>query len=471
MCGVFGIIGHPNAKQILPTVMMSLQHRGHDAAGVAGFVANDPKCIETIKGVGKVANVVTPERMEKFIGNAFIAHTRYSTRNESTSTREIHPHWAQSMLGRIVIVTNGDLLNVEELKAFITEQNVKTYTNNDAEVIAALINIQIRHYHKSMMESIQTVMGQIKGGYAALVMSEDEDSIYAFRDPSGIRPMHYCQFHMDGEHGVAIASETCAFDIIQRYNLSIFPESDNAFEVREVKPGEILAIGPDSKIDRAQFVHGKQQNIGCVFESIYFSRPDSLQRGESFQVIRERMGAALHRQRPVEADLVTAVPKGGIPSAVGYAQESGLPYAVAILEEPSTGGLRSFTTNDRDRNALARMKYNVLCDVVKDKRVVVIDDSIVRGTTAKLLVKSLFLAGAKEVHLRIPCPPYSHPCHYGIQTKDPETLLSHGKTEEEICQVLGATSLHYLTLEGLYEAIGQERPLFCDECLSGEEPF
>ena len=471
MCGVFGIAGHPEAKHILPTVLMSLQHRGHDAAGVAGVVDTDPNCIDTLKGAGKINNILTAEGMEKFVGDCFIAHTRYSTRNAAKSVREIHPHWAQSMLGRIVIVTNGDILNVDELLAYVKEQNTKVYTKNDAELIAALINIERRQNGREMSEAIHHAMSRVKGGFAGVVMSEDENKIYAFRDPWGIRPLHLCEFKIGGQKAVAVASETCAFDTIQRYNLSKYPDMSITAETRAVKPGEILSFDASGKIENSFFQNPPSTNIGCVFEAIYFARPDSMLNGESFQVIRERMGVELFKEQSIDADLVTAVPKGGIPAAVGYAKASGLPYSVAILEEPTTGGLRSFITTKDERQAFARMKYSVLGDVIKGKRIVVIDDSIVRGTTAKLLVKSLFLAGAKEVHLRIPAPPYDHPCHYGIETKDPESLISHGRTEAEICEILGATSLHYLSITGLYNAIGEKRELFCDECLSGQSPI
>jgi amidophosphoribosyltransferase len=471
MCGVFGIIGHPEAKAFFPTVLASLQHRGHDAAGMAGCVAEHPNWLETVKGIGKVATVITPAAMEKFTGNAFIGHTRYSTRNTATSVREIHPHWAQSMLGKMAIVTNGDLINVDDLLRQIEQQKVKVYTNNDAEIMAALINIQIRRNGKKIFQAVKETMRQIRGGYAALLMMEDDDRIFAFRDPWGIRPLHMSEFVINGQKCVAFASETCAFDIIQRYNYAKYPDHKVAYTHRELRPGEIIAADALSNLESTLFKESTIDRIGCVFETIYFSRPDSRQRGQSFQVLREQMGLELYRESPVEADLVTSVPKGGIPSAVGYARAAQLPYSVAILEEPTTGGLRSFTTNPSERLALATMKYNILPDVVANQRLIVIDDSIVRGTTTKLLVKNLFLAGAREVHLRIPCPPYNFPCHYGIETRDPETLISHHRTVDEICRIIGATSLAYLSLGGLYRAIGQDRSLFCDECLSARSPF
>ncbi|OGH04739.1 MAG: hypothetical protein A2600_02995 [Candidatus Lambdaproteobacteria bacterium RIFOXYD1_FULL_56_27] len=470
MCGVFGFTGHPEAKQILPTILASLQHRGHDSCGVAGFVAQDPSCIDTLKEMGRASRTMNPQKLEKFMGSSFIAHTRYSTRNSSTSVREVHPHWAQSMQGRMVIVTNGDLLNVEELLEYLKHRKVKVYTKNDAEILAALINVQIRLRGLSMGNAISEVMGLAQGGYAGVVMTEDDPNIYAFRDPWGIRPLHFAEFAVGGQLCRAVSSETCTFDLIQRYDVVKYPDG-KGYTSREVGPGEILCFS-EQGVPTSSFLQTRVPGrIGCVFEAIYFSRPDSLQRGESFQALRERMGRELFLEAPVEADLVTAVPKGGIPAAIGFAKASGLPYNVAILEEPSTGGLRSFTTNPQDRMALAKMKYSILRDMVEGQRVVVVDDSIVRGTTAKLLVKSLYENGAKEVHLRIPCPPYNWPCHYGIETKDPKTLISHGKTNDEICAALGADSLYYLGIEGLYRAIRQERGLFCDECLSGRTPF
>ena len=471
MCGVLGIIGHPQAKKFFPTVLASLQHRGHDAAGIAGFVDQQPSCIETVKGLGKIPSVITQSEMEKFIDAAFIGHTRYSTRNESGSIREIHPHWAQSMRGKLAIVSNGDIINVDELVDHVNEMETKVYTRNDAEIMAALINIQIRKNGKKVFQAISETMKVLRGGYAALLMMEDDSRLFAFRDPHGIRPLHLGEFVINGQKCVAIASETCAFDIIQRYNNALYPEHDVSFTCREVQPGEIIAADDGSMIESTFFNDTTNENIGCVFEGIYFSRPDSKQRGESFQVLRERMGIQLYKEAPIEADLVTSVPKGGIPSAIGFSKASQLPYCIAILEEPSTGGTRSFITNDRDRRKLAVMKYNILRDVIQGKKIVVIDDSIVRGTTSKLLVKNLFTAGAQEVHLRIPCPPYNHPCRYGIETRDPQTLISHNRTVEQIRHQLGATSLAYLSISGLYDAIQQDRSLFCDECLSGKMPF
>ncbi|MBU2646854.1 amidophosphoribosyltransferase [bacterium] len=471
MCGVFGIVGHPQAKQFFSTVLASLQHRGHDGAGMAGFLTKSPACLETVKGIGKVATVITEDALRKFDGTTFIGHTRYSTRNEPGSIREIHPHWAQSMRGKLAIVSNGDIINIEELKNHVKALEVKVYTSNDAEMIATLINIQIRRVGKKVFQAINESMKQLRGGYAALVIMEDDDRIFAFRDPWGIRPLHVAEFDISGRKCVAFASETCTFDVIQRYNEAAYPENNISFTHRAVRPGEVVAADTNGLLETSLFKDPPADRIGCVFESIYFSRPDSRQMGESFQVLRERMGMELFKESPIDADLVTSVPKGGIPSAVGFAKASGLPYSISILEEPTTGGKRSFTTNPDERQALATMKYNILPDVVAGKRMIVIDDSIVRGTTTRLLVRNLFKAGAKEIHLRIPCPPYNYPCHYGIETRDPETLISHNRTVDEICREIGATSLTYLSLEGLYRAIGKDRSQFCDECLSNRSPF
>ncbi|MFH2133229.1 MAG: amidophosphoribosyltransferase [bacterium] len=438
---------------------------------MAGFLTENLTCLETVKGIGKVATVITEDALKKFNGTTFIGHTRYSTRNEPGSIREIHPHWAQSMRGKLAIVSNGDIINIEELKNHVKALEVKVYTSNDAEMIATLINIQIRRVGKKVFQAINESMKQLRGGYAALVIMEDDDRIFAFRDPWGIRPLHVAEFDISGRKCVAFASETCTFDVIQRYNEAAYPENNISFTHRAVMPGEVVAADTNGLLETSLFKDPPADRIGCVFESIYFSRPDSRQMGESFQVLRERMGMELFKESPIDADLVTSVPKGGIPSAVGFAKASGLPYSISILEEPTTGGKRSFTTNPDERQALATMKYNILPDVVAGKRMIVIDDSIVRGTTTRLLVRNLFKAGAKEIHLRIPCQPNNYPCHYGIETRDPETLISHNRTVDEICREIGATSLTYLSLEGLYKAIGKDRSQFCDECLSNRSPF
>lgn len=471
MCGVFGITGHPLAKNFLVLAMRALQHRGHDGAGVAGLISEEPRCVETVKGVGKVTQILTPERLSKFEGTTYIGHTRYATRNPSTSSREIHPHWAQSLQGRMAIVSNGDLLDVPEHRDYLESLGVKTYTSNDAEMIAGLVNYETHVNKNDIVSSILATIPRLKGGYAALMMVEQNDLLIAFRDPWGIRPLHLAEFGINDQKFVVFSSETCSFDIIKRYGLSQFPSDDFSYSQREVLPGEVVTVNPKGEIRSTEFLSTPSKNQGCVFESIYFSRPDSMMGGTSFQTQRELMGKELYKEAPIEADLVTAVPKGGIPSAVGFAKASGANYSVAILEEPSTGGIRSFTTNDNDRHSLASLKYNILADVVKGKKLVVVDDSIVRGTTMRLLVKSLFDAGALEVHLRIPCPPYSYPCNYGIETKDPTSLISHGKEVPDICNELGATSLAYLSIEGLYKALGKKQELFCDECLSGKSPI
>jgi len=328
MCGVFGIVGHPQSRLFFSTVLASLQHRGHDAAGMAGFLTATPSCIETVKGIGKVANVITPQSFDKFGGTTFIGHTRYSTRNEPGSTKEIHPHWAQSMRGKLAIVSNGDIINIEELRQHVNEMNVKVYTANDAEMMAALINIQLRKLGKKVFQSIKESIKQLQGGYAALVIMEDDSRIFAFRDPWGIRPLHMGEFVINGQKCVAFASETCSFDVIQRYNQARYPDHTISFKHREVLPGEVVAADADATVESSLFRDPPADRIGCVFESIYFSRPDSRQRGESFQVLRERMGMELHRESPIDADMVTSVPKGGIPAAVGFAKASRLPYSM-----------------------------------------------------------------------------------------------------------------------------------------------
>ncbi len=471
MCGIFGITGNKHGKLLFPLSLKALQHRGHDAAGVAGFTSKNPYTIEGVKGLGKVSNHVNTKTLEKFLSNTLIGHTRYATRNQASSSREIHPHFRYSLQGKVALVTNGDLKYTDDNLAYLKKHNVRLYTGNDAEMIASLIQLKYDLGEGSMSEVIAKVMPELQGGFSALLLHEDKDCMYAFRDPWGIRPLYVATFVVDGEKSYAVSSETCSFDLIHRYHNHTCEDENTEMSYRAVAPGEIIVLEKGKEIQSSFIAERKEKNIGCVFETVYFSRPDSKQDYESFQKIRQRMGEMLYEENPIEADIVTAVPKGGIPAAVGYACKSKTPYAIGVLEEPSNGGVRSFITNEGDRKSLARMKYNILNDIVEAKRVVVVDDSIVRGTTAKLLVKNLFEAGAKEVHLRIPCPPYSFACHYGVETKDPEKLISHKATVDEICKKLGATSLCYLSLDGLYKAIGKERNLFCDECLTNKQPF
>lgn len=471
MCGVFGIIGHPKATAFLPTVLMSLQHRGHDSAGIAGFKTKAPSSLEVVKNVGKVDTVITPKQLERFKNDAFICHTRYTTRNEGIDDSEIHPLISQSMAGKLAIATNGDLLEIEALLAQLQALNVKIYSKNDAEVLGALITVQLQKGGKSIFQAVHGMMKLTKGGYAGLLIREDDNRLIAFRDPWGIRPLHVGEFTINGEKCIAVASETCAFDIIQRFNLAYYRDTDISFQHWSLKPGEVISISPTAQIESHTLVPAPKKKLGCVFESIYFSRPDSLQNGETFQAIRERMGMELYHEAPAEADMVTAVPKGGIPAAIGYSKASGIPFGITILEEPTMGGLRSFITNSEERQSLTVMKYNILKDLVKGKRLIVVDDSIVRGTTVRFLIKNLLEAGAKSVHLRIPAPPYQYPCHYGIETRNPNALISTLKSTAEICEEVGADSLSYLSLGGLYKAIGQESSLFCDECFTQHPPF
>ena len=472
MCGILGMVGHPQAKNIFPILLRSLEHRGHDSAGIAGFRSNvEPfSCIEVFKGCGKASSIIKPNIMDIFYTNTLIGHTRYSTRNKYNSNYEIHPHIAQSLYGKLAIVTNGDLINIDALLNRIKNVSVKIYSKNDAAIVASLINIEIRKNGRKIFQAIKETMNIIKGGYASLLLMEDDNRLFAFRDPNGIRPLYIGEFIMADKKCVVFSSETCSFDIIQRHTQIYWPSTKVSFTYREVKPGEIIAVDVDAEIE-SSLNDNHLNNIGCVFETIYFSRPDSKQRNISFQVLREQMGSELFNESPAEADIVVAVPKGGIPSAIGYSKASKIPYCIGILEEPTIGGARSFITNDKDRLALAAIKYNILPDIIKGKRIVLVDDSIVRGTTVKILIKNLFQAGAKEIHLRIPCPPYNYSCHYGIETKNPESLISHQKNTKDICKQLNATSLEYLSISGLYKSIGQNRNLFCDECLSNKSPF
>lgn len=471
MCGVLGIIGHPKASSVFSTFLMSLQHRGQDACGVAGFTNKTYSRLKIIKGFGKVASMFLNNNICDLWDDILIGHTRYSTRNGSDLYNEIHPHEARSLHGKLAIVSNGDLINTHELSQYISSLKVKMYTENDAEYIASLINIEIRKNGRRIINSIKETMSRIKGGYACLLLMEDDNRLFAFRDPTGIRPLYIAEFTIIDKKCIVFSSETCTFDIIKRYNEAKYGKNNITLTYREVLPGEIIAAHQDGTLDRDYFLPNNILNAGCIFETIYFSRPDSCQFNHTFQVLRERMGEELFKESPVDADIVTSVPKGGIPSAVGYAKASKIPYAITILEEPTIDGARSFITCDEKRQVLASIKYNILNDTILNKKIILIDDSIVRGTTTKILVTEFFNRGAKEVHLRIPCPCYKNSCNYGIETKDSSALISYQRNIDDICKQLGATSLKYLSIHGLYKAIGQNKKIFCDECFTGVKPF
>jgi len=469
MCGIFGIFGHPNGKQIAKTGIWAEQHRGQDAAGIACLKIKNSKngLIEVEKKLGKVREVFQGPDFDDLEGDAWIAHVRYSTQGKK-SKRNAQPHYTQSIHGKIAIVSNGDIVNMEEQRRFLDDNDVKIYTENDAELIAAAINYQITKRGRDIVEAVTQVMHHVQGAFSALVFAEFDNRLFAFRDPYGIRPLFLAKVDDQKSCYYMFASETSAFDAV----LPLFGPRSKIVELQMVERGEIVACGPNGievfqgpKADRQAF---------CLFEFIYFSRPDSMFGGKSFQHYRIEAGKELYKEHPVEADLISPVPKSGIPAAVGYALSSGIPYVPAIIENPAFridfGRLRTFIeSTEEERRLENELKFNYINDLVREKSVIAIDDSIVRGMVTRIVCESLRRCEAKKIHIRVASPPYSFSCFYGIETKDPKTLAA-SRQIEEIKKYIGADSLAYLSLEGLIKSTGLAKSDLCTACFDGDYP-
>lgn len=457
MCGVFGIFGHPKGKELTYYGLLALQHRGKSAAGMASLnLLRDE--IQIQKDLGKVREVLNPKfhEMEKLDGQAFIGHVRYPTAGDN-SYANVQPHETPAIKGRrLAFASNGDVVNLKEQVKFLRE-NIPIYTENDAEMIAATISWQLTVKGRDMIAAIRKIMKHVKGSYAGLLLSESDKKLFVFRDPYGIRPLVYGE--IDGYP--VFASETCALDFI------------GAKIIREVSPGEIISVG-EQGIETFLGAE-RQKSAFCVFEVIYFARPDSLFLGKSYQAIREKMGEELAREHPIEADMVIPIPKSGIPGAVGFARASRIPYGVGMIDNPTLSFEidRTFIgSSEEQRDKETNLKQCILKDIVNGKSVVVIDDSIVRGLTLQKVIKSLRKAGTRAIHVRIPSPPYRFPCYYGIETKERRTLVAREGDIQLVAKRIGnPESLAYLSYEGMFRAIGQPNTNFCTACFNGEYPI
>ncbi|SEH10797.1 amidophosphoribosyltransferase [Thermoleophilum album] len=442
-CGVFGVYapGHDVAR-LAYFALYALQHRGQESAGIA---ASDGGEITTVRDLGLVSQVFTDDKLRALVGKAAIGHVRYSTTG-SPHWENAQPVW-RSDHHRLALAHNGNLTNAVALHERLVAEGVSFAGTSDSEIIAALIS---RHPADAVSDAVAAVVPELEGAFSTVVLTTD--AVIAFRDPYGLRPLALGRI---GEHW-CVASESCAFDII------------GAELVREVEPGEMIVLGPKGL--QSQRVAASPRRAFCVFEHIYFARPDSILEGVRTQVARRRMGEILWREAPVEADLVVAVPDSGNAAAVGFAKASGIPRDEGLIKNRYVA--RTFIEPGQElRRHGLRMKFNPLREVVNGKRLVVIDDSIVRGNTTRQIVGMLRDAGAREIHLRISSPPIRHPCHYGIDMSTREEMIAHGREPAEIARELGCDSLAYLSLEGLYEAIGGLRSEHCDACFTGEYPI
>jgi amidophosphoribosyltransferase len=444
MCGVFGIYAPGrDVSRLSYFGMYALQHRGQESAGIA---VSDGRRVTALREMGLVSQVFDESKLKALVGDAAIGHTRYSTTGSATwqNSQPIVRH----RLGRTVALGhNGNLTNTAELRDELLARGVHLDSTSDTEVICALI----AEHPGTLREATTEAMSRIRGAFAAVLLAPD--CVIGFRDPDGIRPLVLGD--LDG-HPV-LASETPALDII------------GAKLVRELQPGE-LAVLDASGVHVEQAVPPRRGGEAlCVFEHIYFARPDARMSGESLHAARERMGEHLAAEAPVVADVVIPVPDSGTPAAIGYARAANLPFGDGLIKNRYVG--RTFIQPNAElREVGLRLKFNPLPHVLEGKRVVVVDDSIVRGTTTRKIVSLLRDAGAREVHLRVSSPPIVSPCFYGIDMAAPEELIAAGREIDEICAEIGADSLAYLSLEGLQEAIERPSAGFCRACLTGEYP-
>ncbi len=448
-CGVMAIYGHPEAAKLAYLGLHALQHRGQESAGIA---SSDGEKIHLYKAMGLVADIFNEETLKRVPGRLAIGHTRYSTTGDS-ALLNAQPIRVECNKGRIAVAHNGNLVNAAEIRKKFEQQGSIFQTTSDTEVIVHLI---AQSKEKTLTDSIADALRRIEGAFSIVVVTQDQ--IFAARDPRGFRPLSMGRIAGMGARPdtVVFGSETCAFDLI------------NAVYERDLKPGELVVVGAEGV--KSRFYAAALPQSSCIFEHVYFSRPDSVVFGRSVQVSREEMGRTLAREAPVLADIVVPVPDSGVTAAMGFAQESGIPVQFGLIRNHYVG--RTFIEPEqRVRDFGVKLKLNPVRSVLQGKRVVLIDDSIVRGTTSKKIVRMVRDAGAAEVHVRISCPPTKSPCYYGVDTPTREQLIASSKSVEEIREFIGADSLAYLSLEGLRKASGEgETPMFCTGCYTGKYP-
>ncbi len=442
-CGIFGIFNHPEASNLTYLGLYALQHRGQESCGI---VSSDGQGLHSHKSMGLVADVFGNQEIFKNLpGRAAIGHVRYSTTGASV-LKNIQPILVDYSRGSIAVAHNGNIVNAQIIKDELEAWGSIFQTTMDTEIIVHLLATSKT---SSLVERITDALNRIKGAYCLLFLTETR--MVAVRDPHGFRPL--CL----GKQGDAyvVASESCALDLIE------------AQFIREIEPGEIVVI--DKNGVTSHFPFKKAEPTPCIFEFVYFSRPDSYIFGRNVYQVRKELGRQLAREHRIDADIVIPVPDSGVPSALGYAEESGIRFELGLIRNHYVG--RTFIEPQQSiRHFGVKIKLNPVREVLEGKRVIVIDDSIVRGTTSRKIVKMVRNAGAKEVHVLISSPPTSYPCYYGIDTPNRKELISSSHTIEEINRYITADSLGYLSREGLLHSVGTENSSYCRACFSGEYP-
>ena len=445
-CGVFAIYGHPEASKMAYLGLYALQHRGQESAGVC---TSDGKEIHCHKAMGHVADIFTPSVVSELPGELAIGHTRYSTAGD-TALLNAQPFSVACNKGRIAVAHNGNITNAADLRKDLEMRGSIFQASSDTEVILHLV---AHSSERTLAGALRDALLQLDGAFSLVFLAEDR--IIIARDPNGFRPLAMGQMDLGGRIATVFASETCAFDLI------------GAVYLHDVQPGEMVIVGPEG-VTRERYAPQKPL-AQCVFEHVYFSRPDSLVFGRAVQESRENLGRLLARECPADADLVVPVPDSGVAAALGYSAESGLPFRQALIRNHYVG--RTFIEPSQAiRDFGVKLKLNPVRYLLEGKRVVLVDDSIVRGTTSRKIVRMVRAAGATEVHLRISCPPTVSPCFYGVDTPHKSELIAANSQVEEIRRFVEADSLGYLSLASLRKAVGDENHEFCYACYTGDYP-
>jgi len=442
-CGVCGIFGHPDAAKLTYFGLYALQHRGQESAGI---VATDGSRITQYKGMGLVPEVFSEEILQTLAGHITVGHVRYSTTGASNIVNA-QPFVATHQGCTLAVAHNGNLVNIRTLRDELEKQGSIFQSTMDSEVVVHLL---ARCAQMGIEQAMLDTFSKIKGAYSILLMTEDK--LVAVRDPAGFRPL--CLGKLNNG-GYVVASETCALDLIE------------AQYIRDIEPGEILII--DKEGLHSLHIESNQAKSFCIFEYVYFARPDSDIFGANVYQCRKKMGAILARECQIDADFIMPFPDSGNYAAIGYSQASGIPLEMGVIRNHYVG--RTFIQPTQSmRDFSVRVKLNPIRSFLKDKRVIIMEDSIIRGTTGRSRVKSLREAGVKEVHLVVSCPPTKFPCYYGIDFPSGGELVANKKSVEEIRDFLGLDTLYYLSLEGLVEATGVSSNTFCKACYTGNYP-
>jgi len=443
MCGIFGIYNHLEASNLAYLGLYALQHRGQESAGI---VSSDNRQLHHYRQMGLVSEVFTQDILKRLSGKSAIGHVRYSTAG-SSELKNAQPFSVDYYKGSLAIAHNGNLTNAFLIKGDLESKGSIFQSNMDTEVI---VHLMARSKEKSFVERTVHALKQVEGAYSLLILTENE--MIAARDPFGFRPLVLGQL----KNAPVVASETCAFDLI------------GAKFVREIEPGEILLINGEGLKSFKPFPHKPPHP--CIFEFIYFARPDSFVFNRNVYEVRKSFGAQLAKESPVDVDMVVPIPDSGFPAALGYAAESKIPLELGMIRNHYIG--RTFIEPEqRIRHFGVKIKLNPVKELLKGKRIITVDDSIVRATTSRKINRMFRNAGAKEVHIRISSPPITHPCFFGIDTPRRSELIASSHVIQEIQKFINASSLHYLTLDGLKKCVREEAESFCYACFTGDYPI